>query len=142
MAIPVLESTVFRHRISFGLWDGFHSFCQTHQKKLPQTGKAILHFRPEGMKAGDVIPFFWKGSYHLFYLEGPDWGHIVSQDLLHWQELPKALVKGADPKGQTGKVSGPEVLSNITAHSFFSTPVRTAMIRSETKRSCRPEVLI
>ena len=109
--------------------------AKPNQKKLPQTGKAILHFRPEGMKAGDVIPFFWKGSYHLFYLEGPDWGHIVSQDLLHWQELPKALVKGADPQG-------PEVLSNITAHSFFSTPVRTAMIRSETKRSCRPEVLI
>ena len=73
--------------------------AKPNQKKLPQTGKAILHFRPEGMKAGDVIPFFWKGSYHLFYLEGPDWGHIVSQDLLHWQELPKALVKGADPQG-------------------------------------------
>lgn len=73
--------------------------AKPNQKKLPQTGKAILHFRPEGMKAGDVIPFFWKGSYHLFYLKGPDWGHIVSQDLLHWQELPKALVKGADPQG-------------------------------------------
>ena len=73
--------------------------AKPNQKKLPQTGKSILHFRPEGMKAADVIPFFWKGSYHLFYLEGPDWGHIVSQDLLHWQELPKALVKGADPQG-------------------------------------------
>ena len=69
------------------------------QQNLTTSENATLHFRPEGMKAGDVIPFFWNGNYHLFYLKGPDWGHIVSKDLLHWQELPNALVKGTDPKG-------------------------------------------
>ena len=61
--------------------------------------KPTLHFRPQDAKAGDVIPFYWKGDYHLFYLKGPDWAHVVSRDLLRWQELPNALIKGSDPLG-------------------------------------------
>ena len=61
--------------------------------------KPTLHFRPQDAKAGDVIPFYWKGDYQLFYLKGPDWAHVVSRDLLRWQELPNALIKGSDPLG-------------------------------------------
>ena len=53
---------------------------------------------------------FWKGRYHLFYQHNPNgpyhgtihWGHAVSEDLVHWRDLPIALfpnTEGADERG-------------------------------------------
>jgi len=70
---------------------------------------------------GDAIPFFHEGRYHLYYLEAPTgkldqpergrtpWRHVVSDDLVHWQDLGIVLPLGtreeADPDGiWTGSV--------------------------------------
>lgn len=59
-----------------------------------------LHFTPRRNWINDPNGLVWlDGEYHLFYQYNPEgdrwgeigWGHAVSADGLHWQELPMAL---------------------------------------------------
>jgi fructan beta-fructosidase len=64
-----------------------------------------FHFSPRRGWVGDPNGLvFYKGEYHLFFQHNPfgltpsflangndHWGHAVSKDLIHWQELPIAL---------------------------------------------------
>jgi len=69
-----------------------------------------MHFRPADGHVGDVIPFYWNGEYHAFYLKRQlndpinlPWAHAVSTDLVHWNELPVALEIGGpeDPDAES-----------------------------------------
>ncbi|MCY2930951.1 MAG: GH32 C-terminal domain-containing protein [Planctomycetota bacterium] len=63
-----------------------------------------LHYRPADGYFGDPVPFFWKGTWHVIYLKGQldEWRrvrytpyhHLVSRDLVNWEELPVALPIG------------------------------------------------
>ena len=77
---------------------------------------------------GDVIPFYDGEAYHLFCLTPPDgslyfperlrttWRHLRSDDLVHWEQLPDALVPGGDgDPDRDGTWTG----SVITAHGQF-----------------------
>ena len=64
-----------------------------------------VHYRPAVGRLADTIPFFWKGDYHIFYLralEKVPWEHIVSKDLVHWKELPTALLSDGAKDGPDG----------------------------------------
>ena len=53
---------------------------------------------------GDAIPFYHEGKYHIFSLTSPPgttvyparlrttWSHSVSEDLVHWEELPRSTL--------------------------------------------------
>ena len=73
--------------------------------RIPYTSP--IHFRPKVGVLADTIPFFWKGEYHIFYLRGSigkvPWEHIVSTDLMHWKELPTALLPDGDANGPDGE---------------------------------------
>ena len=79
------------------------------------------HFSaPKGWINDPNGPIYADGQYHLFYQHNPfgnvwghmSWGHAVSKDLLHWDDLPVAIPEFKSPDGslQTGIFSGSSVL--------------------------------
>lgn len=62
--------------------------------------RAEFHFQPDKGWINDPNGLiYYKGQYHAFFQYNPDelrnnrirWGHAVSDDLLHWKQLPSAI---------------------------------------------------
>lgn len=94
--------------------------------EVSSTYVSPIHFRPAVGVLADTIPFFWKGDYHIFYLRGNigkvPWEHIVSTDLVHWKELPTALLPDGDVNGTDGEnmFTGSVYECNGTFHIFYT----------------------
>jgi len=85
---------------AFATWPilGSHSLAQ--EPSYDQAWRPQYHFTPPQNFMNDANgTVFYKGEYHLFYQYNPEgqvwghmsWGHAVSTDMVHWQNLPVAL---------------------------------------------------
>ena len=70
-----------------------------------------FHFTPAQNWMNDPNGMvYYQGEYHLFYQYNPfgdtwghmSWGHAVSKDLVHWQELPLAIPELGDEMAFSG----------------------------------------
>lgn len=77
-------------------------FLQNRKSAAADPYRPLYHFSPPGFGLHDPAGLCkWQGKYHLFYLYSPSppnhlpggglqWsrGHAVSDDLVHWRDLP------------------------------------------------------
>ncbi len=71
---------------------------------------------------------YFKGKYHLFYQYNPydvkwdtmHWGHAVSEDLIHWEELPIALYPDMPYESSDGCFSGSAIIHNDEMWLFYT----------------------
>lgn len=72
-----------------------------HETMYKEENRPQLHFTTKRGWINDPNGLVWHdGEYHLFYQHNPferdwenmTWGHAVSKDLIHWDELPSALI--------------------------------------------------
>lgn len=82
---------------------------------------------------GDAIPFYHDGVYHIFSLTSPkgttvypdrlrtSWSHTVTKDLVHYTELPTALLPGdgLEPDA-SGVWTGSVVYGEGKFHIFYT----------------------
>lgn len=80
-------------------------FAESRRRMISDPYRPIYHFvNPESTLNDPNGLCFWNGRWHLFYQGYPPedprqhWGHAVSEDLIHWRDLPYAIYP--DPEYQ------------------------------------------
>ena len=73
-------------------------FAASRERLACDPYRPLYHFTsPENALNDPNGLCFWQGRWHLFYQGYPPedprqhWGHAVSDDLIHWQDLPYAI---------------------------------------------------
>lgn len=73
-------------------------FGESRQSLADDPHRPLYHYvNPESTLNDPNGLCFWQGRWHLFYQAYPPedprqhWGHAVSDDLIHWQDLPYAI---------------------------------------------------
>jgi beta-fructofuranosidase len=109
------------------------------------------HFLPPGNWMNDPNGLIqWQGKYHLFYQYNPDgayhanmhWGHAVSDDLIHWQDLPIALTPTPGGPDESGCFSGCAVNNNGVPTIFYtSTAGERSAIQTQSLATSDDELL-
>jgi beta-fructofuranosidase len=95
-------------------------FAESRKRLAADRYRPLYHFvSPESQMNDPNGLCFWQGRWHLFFQgyppdEFPDssdlakrrqhWGHAVSEDLVHWRDLPYAIYPGMEKMCFSGGV--------------------------------------
>lgn len=89
-----------------------------------------LFFQPGDAVAADVIPFYWDGEYHLFYLkdyrdterrgEGTPWFHLATRDFERFTDHGEALPRGSREEQDLYVFTGCVIERAGTFHIFYT----------------------
>lgn len=84
-------------------------FAESRRRLAADRYRPIYHYvNPESRLNDPNGLCFWQGRWHLFYQaylpEDPrqHWGHAVSDDLIHWRDLPLAIYPNPEEKCYSG----------------------------------------
>ena len=89
----------------------------------------LYHFEPQKGWMNDPNGLVWfRGQYHAFFQHNPHgpqwgpmhWGHAVSRDLIHWEELPIALYPDMPYENDGGCFSGSAVEKDGRLYLFYT----------------------
>ncbi len=109
------------------LVDGNHPVLDFSEVQLDSSVYEGDRYRPQYHALPPAVwmnephsPFYYNGRYHVFYQHNPSgpywsqirWGHLVSDDMIHWEYVKDAVVptEGICPEGvwTGGAVIGPD----------------------------------
>ena len=89
-----------------------------------------IFYKPADGWAADVIPFFWKGEYHLFYLkdyrditghgEGTPWYHLSTRDFVSFRDDGEALARGTVDEQDLYVFTGSVIERGGLFHIFYT----------------------
>ena len=106
--------------------------------------RPVIHFSANRGWINDPNgPVYFNGEYHLFFQHNPNdvfwddmhWGHAVSKDLMHWEELPIALFP--DEQGMIFSGSALVDKDNISGLGTTDSPALLLFYTSHDHRTMR-----
>ena len=86
-------------------------FADSRKKQAVDPYRPFYHFvSPESTMNDPNGLSYWQGNWHLFYQAYPPedkrqhWGHAISKDLVHWEDLPYAIYPNPERAVFSGSV--------------------------------------
>ena len=87
------------------------AFTAARERLAADPHRPLYHFSPPGSVMNDPNGLcFWQGRWHLFYQYRPGgaddrvhWGHALSDDLIHWRDMPLALYPDTEKDCYSGQ---------------------------------------
>lgn len=103
----------------------------------------MTFYKPLPGVVGDVIPYYYDGVFHIFYLRsyrdidgygpGGPWHHVSTTDFLTFTDHGEAIVKGAELEQDSGPATGSVFTDDDGLHHIFYTGIN-AHFRNDDQR--------